>query len=335
MVFSKTESKPAEDTTFDISANESLKPSVLSTMDYYQGADLRTLGIEYPEGYVPPVQPALEPAVVEESPEEAAEETSGPRVSDNGLGIMVIDTPAERHGTEPVTHRALETERHSRFYEISFNHLSLDGVKRAISSARELPSAISRAVSADMASRLSSIGEKVTLAEHKTARKRIAIAALGGLALGAAYAASKGIHLSSSSHHHEALQSAAPAKVPNRVSEVIQHNPKAVSPAHQVAQLSSASANKVHAAKEKIDEITVKPGEGITQTIRDYYPGKSASQYADAYNKLSAKVGASHIIEGIQKYKMSDGSIGLSHAGKARWGAHVHSFLQGYFKQPK
>lgn len=82
--------------------------------------------------------------------------------------------------------------------------------------------------------------------------------------------------------------------------------------------------------KTKLNQIFVKPGEGISQKIRDAYPGRSPADYAQVTKAATAKFG-SHIIDGISKYRMSDGSWGLSHAGKAHWGPHVQKFLQSYF----
>jgi len=307
-------------------------------------------GIEYPEGYVSPANP--EPQVMDATPQEVTELTTSPRIRDNGLGIMVIDPPAEAvpsaSDEQPELNFTSEEPSETVLYKmpVSYKKLASGGLRKVIKAAKSISSGVTNkyyqanTVMVNAANGIHSVGEKLSKLEQKTNRAKV-VKALGGLALVgvAAYGTYKGISFLESSHNHQAVHQAAqqvlPTKAPHQAVEVIQHHPKAASPAHRAVQLSVASANKAHATKEKLDEITVKPGEGITQTIKDYYPGKSASQYADAYNKLSAKVGASHIIEGIPKYKMSDGSLGLSHAGPAHWGAHVHSLLQSYFKQPK
>jgi len=350
MAFSKAHSKPSEDISFEIGHNENLKPSILSTMDYYHGANLRTPGIEYPEGYVHP-QPAPEFAGAQVIPEEIVETAPSFKAYDNGLGIMVVDYPE----TEPSAPDNLDeaefipefvSERSLYKTPVSYKKLATSGLGKIVKAAKSAGSSVAdkyygaNIVMTNVVNGIHSVGEKLSKPESKTNRGKV-MKGLGGLALlgVVSYATYRGISLLETNHTHQAAHEAAqqilPVRPPNHAAEVMQHHPKTASPVHQVKQLAGAGANKASVAKGKIDEITVKPGEGITQTIRDYYPGKSASQYADAYNKLSTKVGASHIIEGIRKYKMSDGSLGLSHAGKARWGAHVHSFLQNYFKQPK
>lgn len=231
--------------------------------------------------------------------------------------------------------------KHGRRLSISFDRISLLGVQKAVNKIKNLPMNLhiailtSREVEEELTYNEQAVLDEVRF-ETKTNRKKKLVIAAGGLAVvGAAYLASRGIHLSSGGQTHEAVQQITPSRTHLSITEAVQHHPKNTGQVHEATRALGLASTKAASAKSKVDEITVKPGEGITQTIRDYFPGKSANQYADAYNKLSAKYGAGHIIEGIRKYKMSNGSLGLSHAGPAHWGAHVHSFLQTYFKQNK
>lgn len=170
--------------------------------------------------------------------------------------------------------------------------------------------------------------EKVSsfYAEHKTGVRR-GVAALGGLAIaGVVYKYAPDLL---NNHTHDQTQSphiqhqaAAP--------EVAVHQHVAV----QVQYHAHRAIQHISKATAKANEIFVKPGEGISQKIRDALPGHSPIEYAQATQAVSAKFG-SHVIEGISKYRMSDGSWGLSHAGKAHWGPHVREFLQNYFSRKK
>ena len=162
--------------------------------------------------------------------------------------------------------------------------------------------------------------EVLTAPEHKTTRR--AALALGGLVV--AYAAYKGLAPQRHSQHiQEALPTApkAPAAHHTEVLNQVQAAPK--------AQSAEAVRSAGKAASAQADQIYVKPGEGISQTIRDAFPGKTAGQYGAAAQAATVKFG-NHVIEGISKYKMSDGSFGLSHAGKAHFGPHVREFLGHY-----
>ena len=343
MVFSKTESKPAEGTAFDISTNDSLKPSVLSMMDYYHGADLSTPGIEYPEGYIPPVQPALEPAITEVSLEEAVEETPDPRVRDNGLGIMVVDYPEaepnisdNRDESESILESTSETVLYKT--PISYKKLAVSGLKKIVKTAKELPAYATQKLSANIITGLGGLAEKVTMAEHKTARKRLAVVALGGLAVAAAaYATSKGLNLSHTSRAHEALQPAIPAKAPHHVAEALQAHPLKASDAISPVIHHSQKAAKLKPAADNLSQtFTIESGHGFTQEISESFsPKASRLSPLKSYHLFSAM--RQHFGDhGMLKHGkgLVDGTYNrngeefISRPGRAQWAPGVAKFAR-------
>jgi hypothetical protein len=101
--------------------------------------------------------------------------------------------------------------------------------------------------------------------------------------------------------------------------------------AQQVAGLKAAEAKEhiVHGASAA-NEIFVNPGHGYTQEIQDSFPGKNGSQYYEAYKVALHKFGR-NFIQGIPKYRMTDGNWGLGRSGAAHWAPKVHEFLKNYF----
>jgi len=348
MVFSRTESKPSEATTFDIESNDSLKPSILSTMDYYHGADLRPSGIEYPEGYVPPVRPA--PPVVEAIPEEVVEEAPGPKVRDNGLGIMVVDYPE----TEPsITDSQEESESIPEFISehnlyktpISYKKLATSGLGKIVKVAKELPLVATQKLSANVITGLSGLGEKVTLAEHKTARRRLAVAALGGLAVAAmGYAAYKGINLSGTSRSHEAVQSTVPVKTPNHVTETLQVHKGSAS---SILSPSVHHASKAIHAKTAVDTasktFTIESGHGFTQELNESFSTKadriSPLRSYHLFTALRQHFGDHGILKHgkglVDGTYTQNGEEYISKPGRGQWAPGVVKFAHEWLKTHK
>jgi len=241
MAFELAKDKPSDDiageTIFDMAdfngrLSEEKRASSLDLIERYYS--LKPTNNNRAEAGPQPETVFAEPGSPLEQAEPIAEDASGASARDNGLGIMVIDTPAEQPIAQPISIETVETERQPRFQKITFDRLSFRGIKRAISVTRELPSEFGRAVSANLVTSLNGLSEKLTLAEHKTARKRIAFAALGGLAVAAAaYTAHKTGLGFGTSRSHETVQQTLPIKAtPHHAVESIQPRLVPAAPVH-------------------------------------------------------------------------------------------------------
>jgi len=348
MVFSRTETKPAEDTTFDISSNESLKPSVLSTMDYYHGADLRPSGIEYPEGYVAPIQPSTSAAEV--IPEEVIEESPAPKVRDNGLGIMVVDFPEAEPDVLDIQDEAEsipESTSEKVLYKtpIAYKRLAFSGLGKIVKAAKELPTIATQKLSANVITRMSGLGEKITLTEHKASRKRLAAAALGGLAVAAvAYAAYKGINLSGATRSHEAVQPAVPVKAPSHVTEAFQAHKTSASSAlspstHHIGKAAHAKTTAEAVSKS----FTIESGHGFTQELNESFSTKadpiSPLRSYHLFSALRQHFGDHGILKHgkglVDGTYTQNGQEYISKPGRGQWASGVAKFAHEWLKTHK
>jgi hypothetical protein len=278
MVFSRAESKPSEGVTFDLSDNDNLKPSILSTMDYYHGADLRPAGFEYPEGYLPRVQPTPQTMEVQAGPAEVIEEELGLNIRDNGLGIMVADYPETEPSASAIQDEAesiAEFTSETVLYKtpISYKKLAASGLKRVAKAVKSAGSTVTdkyygaNAVIANTVTGIHSVGEKLSKLESKTNRSRI-IKGIGGLALlgVASYATYRGISLLESSHSHQAAHETAqqllPSKAPHSLPEAIHHQPhQATATVPHQPRLTTA-ANHIHHPIHRVETLD-HPGDTI------------------------------------------------------------------------
>jgi hypothetical protein len=160
-----------------------------------------------------------------------------------------------------------------------------------------------------------------------TKKMAVVAAGIGVLALGAAYMyfTHKGVShpVPTAGGTHESAAAAAQNLQPKAP----------VHPEHPVHKVAAtALAASVHKTTEAYSRlINIKHGQGYTQTIKDYFPGKSASQYLSAYKQAIKTLGP-NFIKGAHHYKMADGSYGLRESDKAHLTKSAYRLLSTMLK---
>jgi hypothetical protein len=294
-------------------------------------------GIEYPEGYVLPAQPDI-PAM-ETVTEEVIEEAPGPKVHDNGLGILVVGYPEVAPIPESTSERNLYKT------PVSYKKLAASGLGRIVKSAKVLPSVATQKLSANLVTGLSSWGEKFSLAEHKTSRKRLAVATLGGLAVAAmAYATYKGINLSGTSRSHEAVQPVVPIKTPNHVTEALQtHKGSASSALGPTVHHINKSAHAKTAADMVSRSFTIESGHGFTQELNESFSTKADRMTPLRSYHLFTALRQHFGDHGILKHGKGlvdgtytqNGEEYISKPGRGQWAPGVVKFAHEWLKTHK
>jgi hypothetical protein len=357
MAFEIARNKPSKDVSpesrFDLAdfndrlPKETQIPSLKERIAQYGN----TPGVEYPAGVAP--QPEADLGQTESSHEqagdaaEAADMPDGPVVRDNGLGIMVVDYPAaeasQPDASPPQEINHLETQPQTD--KLLTAKLSFSGLKKFLASARQLPTAATQRISANLITGLSGFGEKLTLAEHKTARKSIAVIALGGLAVAAAaYTAHKtGINFGTS-RSHEALQQTLPVKAPHHPAEVhqqIQSVAAAKPPAHHETIKSLVQPNhKAVITSEASQTFVIEPGHGFTQELSESFSPKGSRLSPERSYRLFTAIRQHFGDHGILKHGKGlvdgtydrDGQEYISRSGRARWAGGVSQFARTWLR---
>jgi hypothetical protein len=167
------------------------------------------------------------------------------------------------------------------------------------------------------------------LRNNPNTKKKMAIVAagVGVLALGAAgmYLTHKGVThpVPAAGGTHESAATA----VQNLQPKMPAH------PEHPVHKaVGTALAVSLHKTTEAYNRfINIKQGQGYTQAIKEYFPGKSASQYLSAYKEAIKTLGP-NFIKGAHHYKMTDGSYGLNAGDRAHLTKSAYRLLSTILK---
>ena len=82
------------------------------------------------------------------------------------------------------------------------------------------------------------------------------------------------------------------------------------------------------------DLFYVEPNHGLTQEIRDEFPGYSAIDYWQAHLAARRRFGPNYL-RGIRKYLTAGGDLRLSSPGAAYWAPEVQTFLRDRLSRPQ